>query len=187
MTLKVEHIGGFNVFDWEAFHCPLCNGKQFVSHDHSAIWCDDCNAKFQTRDTAGDPGVVVDCWIADRENAYVYAPSYKCSECDVSRGLFDWQDKTCPCNMNHQMTRVERQSQRWIVPDDMKDKDTGTSRFCLVLKTGDYCSGWMKGWGGMSHHGKTPTQKEWDAFQYVIEQERELSRMMNQFVLVDPE
>lgn len=179
--LKVEKLGGFNVFDWPAFKCPLCQGSEFVSHDHSAIWCVGCNAKFQTRHTAGDPGVVVDCYVAEKQcNAFIYAPKHECKKCGVKKGLLDWQDKTCPKNMNHVMEPVPNISLRWEVPDDMKDEQ-GETRFCLVLKLGDYCSGWMKCWKSMDHL-KFPTQKEWDAFQEQMESERELEQAIREVV-----
>jgi len=174
MALKIEQIGGFNVFEWDAFKCPICKGGKFVSHDHSAVWCDGCNAKFQTRDTAGDPGVVVDCWIASDERAYVYAPLYECDKCKVERGLFEWQDKTCPSNMNHQMERVESTSVPWNAPEGFG------KRYCLILKLGDYCSGWSNVEQAMRQVGdeKMPTQVEWDLYQEKLEAEQAMERMM---------
>lgn len=40
--------------------CPLCAGASFTTHDLASAWCDRCNAAFQVRSTAGDPGFVVD-------------------------------------------------------------------------------------------------------------------------------
>lgn len=172
MSLKIEQIGGFNVFEWNAFKCPICQGNSFVSHDHSAVWCDGCNAKFQTRDTAGDPGVVIDCWIASDERAYVYAPSHECKCCGLKKGIFDWQDKTCTtekCN-GEIMERELRISRPWTPPEGFG------KRYCLILKNGDYCSGWGNVEQGMRRHGETlfPTQKEWDTFQEeMMERDRE--------------
>jgi hypothetical protein len=40
--------------------CPLCRGTEFTTMDLASVWCNTCNARFTTRMTAGDPGVVVD-------------------------------------------------------------------------------------------------------------------------------
>jgi hypothetical protein len=40
--------------------CPLCSGTSFTTVDLASAWCDRCNAAFQVRPTAGDPGFVVD-------------------------------------------------------------------------------------------------------------------------------
>jgi hypothetical protein len=40
--------------------CPLCSGTSFTTLDLASAWCDRCNANFQVRSTAGDPGFVVD-------------------------------------------------------------------------------------------------------------------------------
>lgn len=58
--LIIEQVAqGINPFD--VIECPLCDCKTFVSVDHASVWCQDCNARFTTRHTAGDPGFVVDC------------------------------------------------------------------------------------------------------------------------------
>ena len=41
--------------------CPVCKGNQFTNLEGAGIWCDQCNAEFELRYTAGDPGVVIDC------------------------------------------------------------------------------------------------------------------------------
>ena len=41
--------------------CPLCGGTAFTTVAFSEIWCDGCQAQFNVRYTAGDPGFVVDC------------------------------------------------------------------------------------------------------------------------------
>ncbi len=40
--------------------CPLCSGTSFTTLDLASAWCDRCNAAFQVRSTAGDPGFVID-------------------------------------------------------------------------------------------------------------------------------
>lgn len=163
--LKIEFIGGFNPFMWDKFSCPVCDGKEFTSVSTSGVYCDCCNAKFRVRDTAGDPGCVVDCLVGvESERVYVYAPLWDCKECPggFSHARFEWQDLTCPHNLNHgKMQRRERTSGRWTKPDKFPDY------FYMILKTGDYCSGWLLSGGDMpSAKGrKGPTQKDWDAFQ----------------------
>ncbi len=57
--------------------CPLCGGTDFVTLDLASAWCRRCNANFNVRSTAGDPGFVVDCgfehlWLT--ESRYVLPP-----------------------------------------------------------------------------------------------------------------
>ena len=160
--LTLTHIGDINPFDWDAFRCPLCHGNQFTSIDHAGVYCDCCNARFVVRDTAGDPGCVVDCLCTREQGGHVYAPAYRCKTCDNGcgndHGRFDHEDKTCPCNLNHgEMTRRHGISVPWNVPKTME-------RFCLVLKLGDYCSGWMFG-NDIGNRVPGPTQAEWDEWQ----------------------
>ncbi len=42
--------------------CPVCGGEQFVLVEGRLPICTTCEARFELRDTAGDPGVVIDCW-----------------------------------------------------------------------------------------------------------------------------
>jgi len=54
--------------------CPLCGGAAFTTVAFSSVWCNGCNANFSVRDTAGDPGFVVDCtWphLSYRESQYL--------------------------------------------------------------------------------------------------------------------
>lgn len=59
--------------------CPMYGGTEFVTVDHASVWCDQCNTRFQTRSTAGDPGVVVDAHMDH------YDPLR--ADCIVSRSL----------------------------------------------------------------------------------------------------
>lgn len=43
--------------------CPMCGGTAFTTMDLASVWCDNCNTRFETRYTAGDPGVVVDAHL----------------------------------------------------------------------------------------------------------------------------
>ena len=45
--------------------CPMCGGTEFTTMDFAGAWCDRCGARFETRPTAGDPGVVVDVTLED--------------------------------------------------------------------------------------------------------------------------
>lgn len=54
--------------------CPLCQGTTFVSVELAQVWCQQCNAQFTVRYTAGDPGFVVDCtWdhLSYKESHYL--------------------------------------------------------------------------------------------------------------------
>lgn len=160
--LKIQLIDRINPFEWEHFRCPLCGSHDFTSVNHAGVYCDNCNCRFNVRDTAGDPGCVVDCYTTQDQGGYTYAPCYECRQCDPEypkqHGRFDWQDLTCPLNLNHGlMTRVESTSVPWDVPEGME-------RFCLIMKLGDYISGWSwrKPWASVAEF--SPTQKQWDAF-----------------------
>lgn len=162
--LTIQQIDGVSPFEWEAFSCPLCEGHNFTSIGHAAVYCDECNARFNVRDTAGDPGCVVDCFTTKDRGAYVSAPVYECKQCDENdrHPLFDWQDKTCPNNLNHGPMVETSNCGCWVPPKD-------SEYFYMVLKLGDYCSGWLLS-GGMSRRTdrRGPTQEEWDAFQEKI-------------------
>lgn len=46
--------------------CPVCGAEEFVELvPAGGVWCAGCNARFSCRDTAGDPGLVVDCSITE--------------------------------------------------------------------------------------------------------------------------
>jgi hypothetical protein len=48
--------------------CPMCGGVDFLTLDLASVWCDRCNVRFQTRSTAGDPGVVVDGYLENYDS-----------------------------------------------------------------------------------------------------------------------
>jgi len=169
MTLKHMSIGGVNPFEWDAFTCPLCCGNQFTSVDHAGVYCDDCNARFLVRDTAGDPGCVVDCFTTPEKGGHVYAPLYRCPKCEelepgrhchTHHARFTWQDLICPLNLNHgPMALIPKCQGPWKPKKDQE-------YFYLILKLGDYCSGWLLS-GGMDNRytRRGPTQEQWEAFQ----------------------
>lgn len=167
MSLTIQQIGGFNPFEWDELKCPLCHGNKYTSLSHAGVYCDCCNARFVVRDTAGDPGCVIDCHLTREQGAFIYAPSYCCPKCpgDDARtrhGLFDHEDKTCKLNLNHgAMVRESGISVPWKLPKGME-------RYCLILKLGDYISGWMQ--SGSSKRIDGPTQEQWDAYQEVMHQ-----------------
>ena len=45
--------------------CPVCGSRNFTAYEPAGgLFCDQCGARFACRDTAGDPGLVVDCFPA---------------------------------------------------------------------------------------------------------------------------
>jgi len=160
--LKINYIGEFNPFDWDAFRCPVCRKSQFESISHTGVFCGNCNAQFKVRCTGGDPGCVVDCLICPpltRDS--IYAPLWKCEECGAETALFEWQEQVCPSDQRHtKLRRVEHVSKVWEIPDGFPPY------FYLILKRGEYCSGWLRGNDCKSLN--YPTQEEWDEFQQRI-------------------
>ncbi len=63
--LAVEHVDRNAPF--RLIQCPLCDGTTFVSVGFSGVWCDQCQAEFHVRHTAGDAGFVVDCTFAHHQ------------------------------------------------------------------------------------------------------------------------
>ncbi len=66
--LRVESLSRLEPFT--VIRCPMCAGTEFVTVDLASVWCDVCNTRFETRTTAGDPGVVIDAHMDH------YAPWY---------------------------------------------------------------------------------------------------------------
>ena len=157
MSFIIEYTGGFNPFEWEALKCPVCRASEFISQDHAMVSCARCSAEFEVRMTAGDPGCVVDCFVKD-----IYAPLWKCSECGEEAAFFDWQTPACRHHhTKHTMTRVEGISKLWKPPKNYPRS------YYLILKLGDYCSGWLgDNWvKDSSQKLGFPNQEEWDKFQ----------------------
>ena len=164
--LKVSYIGGFNPFDWEFFHCPVCKGNEFVSVSHTGVFCDKCHAQFSVRSTCGDAGCVVDCYINPMPSGGdIFAPLWRCEECGEETALFEWQEQVCPSNIHTKLRRVEHISRKWNRPKNFPDY------FYLILKLGDYCSGWIR--GNDYEPLDYPTQEEWDKFQETSGKEKE--------------
>lgn len=158
MSLKIEYIGGFNPFEWEAMRCPVCKRNNFISKSHGAIFCQSCFAQFSVRSTAGDPGCVVDCFINLLPlGGSILAPMWQCKDCGEKTSFFKWQKPTCPQNVYHTMEPVDGIFKHWQLPPGYPEG------FYLILKLGDYCSGWLKVPGTDSVG--FPKQKEWDQFQ----------------------
>lgn len=67
MALKSDPISSIQPF-WH-IDCPVCGGDDFTElGTGGGVWCDQCNAEFKVRGTAGDAGCVVDCFIGDVYN-----------------------------------------------------------------------------------------------------------------------
>ncbi len=158
MSFRISYAGGFNPFEWEALRCPVCGSSEYVSQDYCVVYCVYCWAEFRVRHTAGDPGCVVDCFPNE-----VYAPLWECEECSERAGFFDWQEPACPKSKSHSMRKVEGLWKLW------KHPNTYPTSFYLILKIGDYCSGWL----AVPHDLKKepirpighPTQEQWNRFQ----------------------
>lgn len=87
MSLRVVEESSIRPF--EHIQCPVCGGHAFTEIKWGGVWCDVCNAQFKVRNTAGDPGSVVDCFVDGLATAYERAM--------VKRGLFVKRD-TYPWN-----------------------------------------------------------------------------------------
>jgi DNA-directed RNA polymerase subunit RPC12/RpoP len=124
MSIKIEWIGNFNPFDFIA--CPTCGGKEFTSLSLGSAWCDNCNTQFSVRHTAGDPGCVVD---ADTEDAY--GPVFRCPTCSYQAATLA-PGIHCP-SCKKPMERKEGYSGALM--------ENPPRKWCMILKTGDYCSG----------------------------------------------
>ena len=156
MAFRVEQVGNFNPFEWPDMACPVCKGGDFSSCSHSAVYCDGCNAEFRVRRIGGDPGCVVDCLVAESD---IIAPSWHCTQCDSkSGGYFEWEEPICSKNSGHKMERREGILSFWA------GKQYAPPYYYLILKTGDYCSGWLNGLYSERRLG-FPTQEQWEKFQ----------------------
>jgi len=150
MTFSLHLIGGFNPFEWDDLFCPICKGKDFTSMSHAGVHCDNCNALFVVRDTTGDPGLVIDCHA---EN--VRAPVWRCSNEDCYGNMASFEPAICPLNLNHgTMERYSGITTKWNAKPEERHR-------MLILKVGDYCSGWTRAGNGECN----PTQTQWDAYQ----------------------
>lgn len=143
---KVEYIGNFNPFDWPDLKCPVCGKNEYTSLSHTSVWCDNCNAEFKVRYTAGDPGCVIDCLLTK-----VHWPKYVCKKCNYMTGTFD---KIPSCPEHGKMKRMEGVL---TLIENKKDY------YYLVLKLGDSCSKWMH--NGIDERKSYPTQEQWDKYQ----------------------
>ena len=159
--LKINYIGEFNPFDWEAFRCPVCGQNEFESISNTGVFCAHCEAQFRVRHTCGDPGCVVDCFVNPMPvGGSIYAPLWKCDDCGAKTAIFDWQEHVCPANHTHtKLSRIKYTSREWTIPEGFPPY------FYLILKRGDYCSGWIKGNSPDLSSLDYPTQEEWDKFQ----------------------
>ena len=156
MALEITYVGGFNPFEWDELFCPLCGNNHYVSISHAAVHCKDCCAQFSVRRTAGDPGCVVDCFVKE-----VYAPMWECLDCGKKVAFFDWQDPICPADPRHTMRKADPEG---LIRKAWKPPKGFPKGFYLILKLGDYCSGWLSGETCQTFR-PYPTQEQWDKFQ----------------------
>jgi len=165
--LEYESIAGFNPFEWEDLRCPICRGNNYVSIDHSAVYCAHCNVQFRVRMTAGDPGCVVDCLVRPGGlfGNTIYAPRWTCQRCGASEGFFDFEEPVCPWARKNGLDHSDHR----MIRDDhiMTPRDISSlpEHYYLILKIGDYCSGWLNPEGMRPRSLGFPTQEEWDTFQ----------------------
>jgi len=159
--LKINYIGEFNPFDWEAFRCPVCGKSEFESVSHTGVFCVSCEVQFRVRYTCGDSGCVVDCFINPMPaGGSIYAPLWKCDDCGAKTAILDWQEHVCSVDHTHtKLSRIKRVHGVWTIPKNFP------SYFYLILKRGDYCSGWIRGNSSDLSSLDYPTQEEWDKFQ----------------------
>ncbi|MCG8539525.1 MAG: hypothetical protein MJA82_06260 [Clostridia bacterium] len=87
MSLKIEHITKIDI--WDKNYCPVCGRKEFVSIHHASVWCNECNAEFSIRHTAGDPGYVIDCYVKFVDNLYISINQYKAYRDIIQESLLD--------------------------------------------------------------------------------------------------
>lgn len=118
--LKIISITKLDV--WNRFCCPVCGRKHFISINHTSVYCEECDAQFSIRETAGDPGYVVDCRI---DNV-----------CNI------WQLKQ-QRRKNYKELLHSRLQEKGINPTDFQPY--------LIDKEGDYKSDWIHVKNGMMY------------------------------------
>jgi hypothetical protein len=67
---------GYPPFD--IIKCPMCGHTQFVSFEHAEVFCNHCFCDFTVRETAGDPGFVIDAFPKNynwKKSFYIIPPS----------------------------------------------------------------------------------------------------------------
>jgi len=153
--LKIIHIDNINPFEWDALKCPICKGNIFESIDHAGVFCRRCNAKFRVRNTAGDPGCVIDCIVPKKGDDW--SLYYKVWKCECGQEFLSWDKPSCPNNPEHS---IEETGSYKSIQFEKNEKD---KNYYLILKIGDYCSGWLncKNFESLGF----PTQEEWDKYQ----------------------
>lgn len=61
-TTRIHQPWALDVLFDDGQWCPICHNRAFTYLEGSGITCNTCGAAFELRYTAGDPGVVIDCW-----------------------------------------------------------------------------------------------------------------------------
>ena len=95
------------------------------------------------------------------ENKEVYAPVWECLDCGKKVAFFDWQDPICPADPRHTMRKADPEG---LIRKAWKPPKGFPKGFYLILKLGDYCSGWLSG-ETCETFRPYPTQEQWDKFQ----------------------
>src|SRR5262245_56940150 len=92
MLKHLEIQAGMKPFDHIV--CPVCGGTEFTELvPAGGIWCNECNAEFSCRDTAGDPGLVIDCEIKSVwqcKNADYHALLFELTRKHMKQGYGNW-------------------------------------------------------------------------------------------------
>lgn len=108
--LKTDYIYRYwsveDIFGDEVMFCPVCGKSKFtILEPAGSIWCEECNANFTVRHTAGDPGVVVDAHINPKQVSGYLLPEGKLSFWmilkDCNEGLNDRTSWCAYIGANH--------------------------------------------------------------------------------------
>ncbi|MCQ3972412.1 MAG: hypothetical protein DPW09_03075 [Anaerolineae bacterium] len=131
--------------------CPLCGGTEFTSLDFASVWCNRCNARYQSRYTAGDPGFVVDCsW-----EHYHYGPARYLLPRSPSLGLYlVLKNSADPREMSHPNGTWAEQPGCTPEQPRLTGDDLGLRPGLHACNIGDWYDWSLSGWA--------PTHVEYD-------------------------
>ncbi len=134
--IHIEHIHHLSPF--RLIKCPLCGQTEFTSLDFTSTWCHKCNAQFQVRYTAGDPGFVIDCIWSD---LYYGATRLMLPRSEFLGMYLVFKDSGDPCDLSCDDCRC--------APDkpSLTDQDDRSLRPGLhTCKIGDIYEWKLSGW-----------------------------------------